>query len=255
MEPNSSTLLGLSSLLTGGDSSFGIFSTPLKSSSYTLGTLILDTSTSTSSWLQQLKDSMKLLIKGLKQFGTASNIILRVVHFGTNIVELIPFTPIDFININDIDKMCTNGQTSLYRTSVDCLDASVTYADFLASEGYIVNVNNYMYSDGDNYVNPTDNFTIKSYAEAKQKLKAQLSEAYFYQDFLIGLGTGTALDNFAKISNFTMYKTYGDPGTNPGELAKAGGFVSKSLELRSNILQPKNRTVPDPNSTQSLSII
>jgi hypothetical protein len=243
---------GFSSLLTGTGVTFTTNLTSLNSNSYLLATFIIDASGSTASYLQSMKDMLKLMLTATKQYGTAANIIIRFVSFNTVVREIIPFTALDKFDLTQIDTLSCGGWTSLYDASIEALDSTVTFGESLSKQGYDVASNTYFFSDGGDNSSAAN---IMGYFDAKQKLATYLTEASTYQDFLIGLGTGTSLDEFAALSKFSSYVKLGSPQADPGVLLKAGGIVSQSLQLRSNRLQPKANVVPNAATAPSLSLI
>jgi len=208
----------------------------LQATEYTLVTIVLDESGSTSPFAKQMEECVKEIVKACRHSPRADNLLLRVVHFGSNLREVHGFKMLEQCNEGDYDGTYqSGGATALYDASENSVLASQAYADQLAQNDFLANGIVFVLTDGD------DNSSKAGQAEVKAALeKCVTSEAMESMvSILIGVNVqqghmATYLQNFKDNAGFTQFETL-EHADSKG-LAKLAAFVSKSISSQSQAL-------------------
>lgn len=225
----------------------------LLESNYTLVTVAIDFSLSTSKFAKHLLEMLKACINACMKNPRNRNIMLRIISFNTVVTEIHGFRPLNTIDIDSYEEFKPDGCTALYDAVYSAVGATLDYAGDLY-DGEVDSINGvcYIITDGLNNRGSTGPVMIKDKIE-----KALLSEK------LDGLTTvliqlkdpndsdvdriEAELKKFRDGANISSFIDVNDVTSET--LAKLGQFMSKSISSHSNSLQ--NGT---PVNTQSLSI-
>ncbi len=127
----------------------------LGATSYTLATLMVDTSGSVSGFEDLLLSMMKLVVIGCKKSPHSENIMLRACCFSTSypdngIKEIHGFKPVETIDPDDYEAISPSGSTPLYDAFYSGIASTLAYAKVLHDNGYTSNAINFTITDGAN---------------------------------------------------------------------------------------------------------
>lgn len=142
-------------------------------SEYTLVTIVVDCSGSTSGFSKEMESAVKEIVRACSSSERADNLMIRLIRFDTKVDEVHGYKLLPQCNESDYDGVLTpGGMTALYDAVVDALEASYNFADELDSkEDILSNGIVFVLTDGD------DNSSALTMKRCQQALqKAVLSE-------------------------------------------------------------------------------
>lgn len=233
---NSQTLQSF--MLPGGG--YGYQGTPvddLGSSDNTLVTCLLDESGSTSAYARQMEIAVQEIIKSLRHCPAADKLIYRHCHFDTNFREVHGFKPLADCHEQDYDGIWAGGgQTALYNSCINVLDATVDYAEKMAAKRYTANGMVYIVTDGVNYL-PGGSRTVQ---DVKQSHANVLSNESLESMMTIVVAVNDdpdirrKLEEFQKEVGFTQFIPLEE--ANEKTLARLVDFISRSVQSQSQHL-------------------
>lgn len=211
----------------------------LEASEYTLVTIVLDESGSTSSFKNEMEACIKEIVKACRQSARADFLLLRVVAFGTRMSEIHGFLPLEQCNPDNYNGCYgTNGNgasTALYDSAENAIKSSTVYAEQLSDQDFDVNGIVFVITDGD------DNESSSTENEVRVALQSCITSEKMESlvSVLIGVNVQSPhlaqyLDNFHKNAGFTQYVKLEDAEANT--LAKLADFVSRSISSQSQAL-------------------
>jgi hypothetical protein len=208
----------------------------LGATEYTLVTIILDESGSTSPFKDDMEKCIQAAVKACCKSPRADNLLLRLVAFGTNMREVHGFKlleqcdPADYIGV----YQCA-GSTALYDSTENGIQSSLTFGEQLSRNDYTVNGIVFVLTDGD------DNVSTLGCTEVKTALHRCVTTESMESliSILIGVNVKSNyiaqyLDNFHKQAGFTQYIKLED--ANADTLANLADFISKSISSQSQAL-------------------
>lgn len=208
----------------------------LGATEYTLATIVMDGSGSVSPFWQQIQLGLKEVVQACRRSPRADNLMLRVVVFSDGVDEIHGFKPLPDCNEIDYDALpFPGGSTALFDASYSAVKATTDYGRKLTEAQFSVNGAVYILTDGDDNRSKT---TAKMVGEAIRE--ARTTEAMeSIVPVLIGVNTDVNdlnrfLDRFQKEAGFQQYIAIGK--ATEKELAKLGGFISKSISSQSQAL-------------------
>jgi hypothetical protein len=219
--------------------SYGYSATKLSdlgASEYTLVTLVIDDSGSIRSFIPDMVNAIKEVVKACQYSPRADNLMIRVVGFSNQLVEFHGFKLLANCNIDDYDKVFSQGgSTALFDASVNSIDATAAYGKTLVNNEFDTNGIVIVITDGED--NASSN-TIASVADSLNKVTTSESLESLVS-ILIGVnvtsqGVSSALSQLHTQGGFTQYLELKD--AHAKTLAKLAKFVSKSISSQSTAL-------------------
>lgn len=219
---------------------YGYTGTPvadLQSFENTIATGLMDESGSTQAFARQIELCAKEIIKSLRHSPAADKLIYRHCHFDTNLREVHGFKPLSEINEDDYDGCWAGGgQTALYASACNVLNATLDYGQQQATKRFMVNGFAYFVTDGLNYA-PGDSTNEDDVKIALAKIiSSEALESMI--TILIGVNpdarTQRGLHDLKDQVGFTQYIEI--ENASEKALAKLGNFISKSIQAQSQAL-------------------
>lgn len=222
-----------------GTGHFGFSATrisDLGSCEYTLVTIAVDTSTSTSPFEQEEIKALKEIVKACKHSPRADNLMIRLLQFSDGVTELHGFKLLSEINLDEYDKILqVGGWTALYDGTENAIASTAEYGKKLMESDFNVNGIVFVMTDG---CENRSKLTIKYVQDAfKQVLKQESLESLV--SILIGVNVteqdvSDHLKEFKEQAGFTQYLEIDN--AKASTLAKLAEFVSKSISSQSQAL-------------------
>jgi hypothetical protein len=209
----------------------------LGASEYTLVTIVVDVSGSVDPFRKEMEAALKTVVQSCRRSPRADNLMLRIVLFDNQVQELHGFKPLPDCNEGDyVGCLPSGGMTALFDATYSATKAMTQYGADLTKNDFQVNAALFIITDGMDNVSKV---SAPMVAEAIQE--ARTSEALeSIMPVLIGVNTDAStglnqwLDNFKAQAGFQQYVTIA--GATEKELAKLGGFISKSISSQSQAL-------------------
>lgn len=225
------------------NSHFGFSATPtddLGASEYTLATVVLDVSGSTSPFRAEMETVLKEVVKALRMSPRADNLMLRVVKFADSLGEVHGFKLLEKINESDYDNTLVQSSglgsmTALYDATQNGVGAITTYADSLKGQDFDSNGIAIVITDGcENASSATLNMVKQEFTKAitGEGLESLMT-------ILVGVNindysVAQELNKFNADAGFTQYVE--SQNADKKTLAKVANFVSRSISSQSNSL-------------------
>jgi len=209
----------------------------LGASEYTIVCIVQDTSSSVSPFKDDMEKTLKQILEACKKSPRSENLLLRLVEFNNNVIELHGFRELRTIDPAEYDNVLNcRGMTALYDATEDSIEATEAYGKQLKGHDFLANAIMFVITDGDE----NNSIIVKHPSLIKDSLarirKNEVLESI--TTVLIGVGTDQAvldlLDNFHKEAGLTQYVKMGD--ATPTRLAKLADFISKSVSSTSQAL-------------------
>lgn len=208
----------------------------LGASEYTLGLIVVDVSGSVADYQDEIEATVKQVVRSCRHNPRADNMMLRLVIFDDAVTEVHGFRPLVECHEGDYDGCIQiGGMTALYDASYNGIKSATQYGRALTEQDFDVNAALFVITDGmDNRSKMTRVHVGKALREAvtSESLESVVS-------VLIGVNTaGNGLNDYLKElekeAGFSQYVAIGK--ATEKELAKLGGFVSRSISSQSQAL-------------------
>jgi uncharacterized protein YegL len=216
----------------------------LTSAEYTLVSVAVDVSGSVLNFSKELENCLKEVVNSCKLSPRADNLLVRVVKFGSDVVEHHGFKLLSEINLDDYNDFYDsyNGSraTALYDANVDSLEALGDSGSRLTKDDYTVNSIHFCITDGVDYQGST--YGPEKVAELQTKIKqGEMVESLL--SILVKVNVtdslcSSKLDEFKDKGKFDQVIDVGD--ANSKNMAKLAKFVSKSISSQSKSLGSNN---------------
>jgi len=214
----------------------------LGASCYTLATIAVDRSRSTLDFAQALLATLKIAIEACMKNPMSKNILLRVISFNEELVEIHGYKLLKDIDLdNDYKDFDPQGMTSLRDAYYSSIGATLILAEDLSiKQHYDVNGIVFIITDGMDNRSKTSNAEIRRLIETSLK-KEDLIESM--ETVLIELKDPKAIDSYAQEVTRALEKFKKEVGISnfinagdatPKNLAKLGQFISESLSSTSS---------------------
>jgi hypothetical protein len=206
----------------------------LTSSEYTLATVAVDASGSTSPFRANLVSMLNAIVGACKKSPRAENVLLRVLRFGDDITEVHGFAPLANLPAYGEKDLVDDGMTRLIDASISGIGAMNAYGQKLVDLDYSVNGIMFVITDGEE-----NRSTIKDPSCIKQEIaKAVRGETIRgITTILVGINVAdcrVSLEKFKEDAGIDYFIEVAD--ATPQRLAKLAGFVSKSISSSSQSL-------------------
>lgn len=219
----------------------------LTATEYTLAGLAIDVSPSTSPFLAQLEKAVATVHGALTKSPRAENLLLRVVTFDENLNEVHGFVNLADVKASDYSLACNGGGTALNDATLAGVEAIESEGSRLFGLDYGVNGILVVITDGEENSSGTcrrgNEQKIKDAIERTRRAEKLES----FKTILVGVGSPDAtnpddpdnrvkavLEDFAKAAGFDQFIWIGKATAQ--NIAKLGGFVSKSVSASSQAL-------------------
>jgi hypothetical protein len=216
----------------------------LGATEYTLATVVLDISGSTSGFRAEMEEVFKATVRACRQSPRADNLLLRAVVFADRMEELHGYKLLSNINEGDYAGVLSGPKkpnvgvsTALYDASLNAVEAMTAYAQTLKQPGYDFDSNAIV-------VVITDGMDTDSRASANSVGKAlknpvndEVLESVRSILIKINVNDPTAkryLADFEQKAGFDQSIDAGD--ADDKTIAKVSEFVSKSISAQSQAL-------------------
>lgn len=226
-----------------GGTSYGFSATridDLGASEYTLGLIIVDVSGSVSGYRNEIEAAVKEVVRSCRHSPRADNMMLRLVVFDDQVSEVHGYKPLSDCNEDDYTGVIQiGGTTALYDAAYNGVVSASHYGAALTQKDFDVNAAVFVITDGMDNASKLGRKMV-----AKALLEGVSSEALeSIVSVLIGVNTESDglndyLRDFKDEAGFTQYVSIGCASAK--ELAKLGGFVSRSISAQSQALGSGN---------------
>ena len=204
----------------------------LTESAYSLVSIVIDATSSVSSFEKDLLKALKSTVDACRSSPRAENLLIRVTTFNESEYEIHGFKPLNEINTDDYVSIDPQGMTALYDATASAIGATLTLSkDLVYNQEMDVNGLVVVITDGeDNRSRSASPKDIKRLIEAA----AQEEIIESLNTILIGVNSdycGPALKDFQNKSGIAQYVDAGDASSK--NLAKVADFVSRSISSTS----------------------
>ena len=234
---NSSTLVSQS--LTGQHYGFSAADLgDLGATEYTLVTVVVDESGSTSSFKDEMEKCIQEVVKSCKLSPRSDYLMIRLVAFNHDMREVHGFKQLVDCDIADYDDcLSPGGSTLLFESALNAINATAKYGEQLNDADYDVNAIVFIITDGMD--NESGQITPVSVGDSLKKTMMD-ENLESIMSILIGVGIGhysnvsSYLDDFKKDAGFSQFVELKD--ANEKTLAKLAAFISKSVSSQSSSL-------------------
>lgn len=204
-------------------------------SEYTLVTIVMDESGSTSPFKDKLENCIKEIVMACRKNPRADYLMLRLVAFGSGMREVHGFKLLQNCNPGDYDGCySSNGATALFDSCENAVSASRLYAEKLFDSDYNVNGIVIVVTDGDDNVSKNTANQVKDALELcvnSEKMESLVS-------ILVGVNLDANLqqylDDFYQKANFTQYVPIDNADAK--SIAKLANFISQSISSQSQAI-------------------
>ena len=210
----------------------------LGSTEYTLVTLVIDESSSVSSYKSEMEECIKKAINACKFSPRSDYLLLRLVAFNRNMREIHGFKQLADCSESDYDNcLHPSGTTLLFETTVNAIESTRDYSVNLADQDFEANGIIIILTDGED--NESGSITASSVSDSLNKITKEESLESLLT-ILVGVGTkGYAgvsdyLDTFKDKAGITQYVDI--KNADEKSLAKLANFISKSISSQSQSL-------------------
>ena len=205
----------------------------LGATEYTLVTVTVDVSGSVTYFAKELLDTVKSVVEACQKSPRAENLLLRLVSFNQDVMEVHGFVPLKDIKSSDYQALMCGGGTALFDGVYDSIGATLSYGQKLIDQDFDVNAINFIITDG------WDN----SSAETPRTIKSLVDKAITGEELesiltiLVGINVDDCkgeLEDFKNEANLSQFVDVGD--ATPQRLAKLASFASRSVSSQSQSL-------------------
>ncbi len=211
----------------------------LGATEYTLVTIVCDISGSVIPFADALLECIKSIITACQKSPRAENLLIRLLHFNDDIIEIHGFINLSDINPDEYDELDPDNMTALFDATYDAVGATLEYSKRLVDQDFDCNGAVYIITDG------MDNRSSMTPTSIKEKMLDAMvkEEIESLITVLVGLHDPSTrwaadvhrkLNEFHKDANLTQFLEIGD--ATPGKLAKLANFVSESVSSQSQAL-------------------
>lgn len=224
-------------------SSYGFSGTNVKqlasagSANQTLVTIVLDKSGSVSSFWNTMAKAVESVVKACSLSPRADSLMLRLVTFNQRLDEVHGFKPLAECNLGDYEASKigrAGGNTALFDATLNCIQATTTYAKQLNGQDIEANAIVIIITDGEDNESSVTPGTVGD--ATKEALHSEDLESLV--TILVGVnasgGLNRYLDKFKTDAGLSQYVSIDD--ATDRKIAKLADFVSKSVSAQSQAL-------------------
>jgi hypothetical protein len=209
----------------------------LGATEYTLATIVLDYTGSTSGFASELEQMLKVMLAACRMNPRANNLLVRTLIFSTSFQggteELHGFKPLADIDLSAYSLPYPSGLTPLVDAAYDAAAATNAFGKTLFDQDYAVNSIIFVITDGG------DNASSTPSSKVKKLFREAVKREYFESNFTILVALNSQyckaeLNSFKNDAGFDHYIDVAD--ATPSAIAKLGGFISQSISSQSQAL-------------------
>lgn len=222
----------------------GVRTEHLGATEYTVVTIAVDETGSTTGFEDDLRNSLVAAVEACKKSPRSDNLLLRVIKFSTalsgGMEELHGFKPLSEIDPqSDYPYLRPAGTTPLYDAAFSSIGATVSYAEKLMGDDFLANGIVFVITDGLEYPPPPNNPSVSTPAMIKSQVEkaVQGEKIESLVTILIGINAGeysNELETFQREAGIDKYIDAGE--ATKGQLSKLAEFVSQSVSSQSQSL-------------------
>ncbi len=211
----------------------------LGATEYTLATIVCDISGSVMRFADELLNCIKAIVEACQKSPRAENLLLRLLLFNDDLVEIHGFVNLQDIDINSYDPLDPDNMTALFDATYDAVSATLEYSKRLVDQDFDCNGAVYIITDGMDNRSSMSPRSIKDKIEdamAKEEIESIVTVLVALHDPNQRMNgeVRNALDRFHKDANLSQFVDIGDATS--GKLAKLANFVSESVSSQSQAL-------------------
>lgn len=208
----------------------------LGASEYTIVSIVQDASSSVSAFKDDMEETLGQILEACKKSPRSENLLLRLVQFESNLVELHGFRELGTINSDEYKNIIQIGGTTALRDAVlDTAEATETYGKKLVDYDYRCNAVIFIITDGAD--NASKIARTKDIRDAWQRIRTN-ETLESIMTVLIGVGSHPQLIDALKIfqtdSGIDQFVQMGE--ATPEKLARLADFISRSISSTSKAL-------------------
>ena len=208
----------------------------LGATEYTLVTVAVDVTGSTSYFADELRKCLIAAVDSCKKSPRSNNLLLRVILFSSSlkggIEEVHGFKPLGEIDPNSYQTFSPQGMTPLFDAAFSAVGATNAYAKKLTTQDFLVNGIVFVVTDGDDNTSCSTMKMVKT--EVERGVKSEEIESLL--GVLVGINAQDFRPQLEAFEKATGFK-YIDAGeATKGKLAKLAEFVSQSVSSQSQSL-------------------
>ncbi|OQW93500.1 MAG: hypothetical protein BWK79_10800 [Beggiatoa sp. IS2] len=207
----------------------------LGATEYTLVTMVVDISSSVSSFKKDLLECIKAIVGACQRSPRANNLMVRLLLFNDTRQEIHGFLPLNQIDPGNYQSLRCQGSTALYDSVYDAISATNVYAKTLFDQDFDVNAAVYIITDGEDNCS-----TVTPAMIAKQVQDAMRDE---FLESLISVLVGVNASSGGSAGYLQLFQKDAQLGqfidiasATPDTLAKLAAFVGKSISAQSQAL-------------------
>jgi len=224
----------MQSTITGSSFSFSaVKPDKLDSTEYTLVTIVVDITGSVYGFEDELKRMVQYCVRACQKNSRSENIMVRIIHFNTNIYEIHGFIPVSGIDADAYEDINPGGITALYDASVNGIGATADYGRVLTDQDFTVNAAVYIITDGG------DNASTHGPGDVMKALKACRTDEVLESVVSVLIGVNSAgcksyLDAFKQDAGLDSLILTND--ASESTLGKLANIISQSISSQSQAL-------------------
>lgn len=205
----------------------------LSATEYTLVTLVIDKTGSTSDFASELFEIKRRIVEACRKSPRADFILLRVIEFNSKVDEVHGFVPLPQVDASAYGVPHCSGLTALFDASFSAIGATNAYAKTLADQDYMANALVVIVTDGG------DNISSLTVADVAREMKDAITGEHLesLKTILVAVNAKQCepqLRAFAADANISEYVDIGDASAK--KLARLADFVSQSISTTSQSL-------------------
>lgn len=227
-------------MMTGNAGAFtfsGVRIEKLGATEYTLVTIAIDVTGSTSPFAADLRASLITAVEACRKSPRAENLLIRVITFSSSLPggvdEVHGFKPLADIDALDYPQFQPGGCTPLFDAVYAATSAREAYGKQLSDNDYGVNAIDFYITDGDDNVSRATPAMIA--AENQKAVTGETLESVV--SVLIGINASMYTKELTRFQTEAGISQYIDAGdATPGKLAKLAAFVSRSVSSQAQAL-------------------
>jgi len=209
----------------------------LGATEYTLATIAVDESGSTSGFKDELRGVLESAVSACKKSPRSDNLLLRVVYFGDSypngVKEVHGFKPLAEIDPTQYPEINPGGGTPLCDATYSAVGAMNKYGAELKAQDFDANGIAFVITDGG------ENASVATMNMVKKELELSVTGEMLESmvSVLVGINASQCihlLQDFQKKTGITQFIDAGD--ATPSKLAKLAAFIDQSISSQSQAL-------------------
>jgi len=212
---------------------------------YTLVTIAVDRSGSTSKFQRDMENTLKEVVKACQRSPRADNLMIRLVAFDDSTSELIGWEMLNKISLDRFDNILTpGGMTALYDGSINGIEGMSLFGRQLLEQDYSVNGIFICLTDGmENRSKMKYNDPVNPGRDTAKYVRQALENAISGENLeslvsiLIAVNAGDAAQELDQFKNEVGFTQFVDINlANAKVIEKFAKFVSDSISSQSQAL-------------------